>query len=403
MTPFEFAPAQPKACDTMAAYRVPVVLMILLSVQSAAAQSLDVDVTLIKKLVMQWNDAHASGGHDAFNSLYADSVFYYGSTLPRTRCLANKRLTLEESGKFTQSIKNELFLTGYSNGLIRCDFVTIISRGNSESQQWNYLLINDLNDEYVIVAESNQASDIVDYPYYDRKASVRDVPRMQKVSNHSGYSTLKIIVDVTLLIASIALAVIILLIVFRKWAAYRERDPSRRKIKRKRLTHFSSAARGEFEFKQERHFDNKGEIGLAFEKYIVKRFTPRYFTLLDWRSDKFHDGIYAKSIRYPDLVYEYKLERFVRNFSVECKFRGSPKNDVVSLMNEEKYRVYEEYHKTQTPVYIALGLGGRPFDPRRLFLIPFMNVKPEMTVSELKRYEKLRHDFYYDIESDRLR
>src|SRR5690606_35949460 len=112
--------------------------------------------------------------------------------------------------------------------------------------------------------------------------------------------------------------------------------------------------------------------------------------------------IYAKSIRDPDLVYEFRFRGAVRKFAVECKFRSRLFNDSVTLMDEEKYNIYKAYHENTAPVYIVLGLGGEPYNPEKLYLIPFANVKPEMHLLDLARWQKIRREFFYDLERERL-
>ena len=55
----------------------------------------------------------------------------------------------------------------------------------------------------------------------------------------------------------------------------------------------------EFDKKIEKD-DNKVK-GDNFEKFVVKKFDKKYFTIQEWRSDKYTDGIYAVSNHFPDL------------------------------------------------------------------------------------------------------
>jgi hypothetical protein len=76
-------------------------------------------------------------------------------------------------------------------------------------------------------------------------------------------------------------------------------------------------------------------------------------------------------------------------------------NNTVKLMTEDKYRIYQAFHKTKMPVYIALGVGGRPNRPKEVYLIPFDHVKLVMTMEEIFKYWQ-RRPFSYDINRDRL-
>jgi hypothetical protein len=53
------------------------------------------------------------------------------------------------------------------------------------------------------------------------------------------------------------------------------------------------------------------------------------------------------------------------------------------------------------PVYVALGVAGKPNRPKEVYLVPFDDVKPVMTMDELFKYWQ-RRPFSYDIHKDRL-
>ena len=46
--------------------------------------------------------------------------------------------------------------------------------------------------------------------------------------------------------------------------------------------------------------DDCHKKGLEFEEYVVSRFSRKYFSLNEWRSDKFSNDVYPESNTYPD-------------------------------------------------------------------------------------------------------
>jgi uncharacterized tellurite resistance protein B-like protein len=56
------------------------------------------------------------------------------------------------------------------------------------------------------------------------------------------------------------------------------------------------------------------EKGLRFEKYVVHRFDLRYHKIKEWRGDKFTNGIYAESSKYPDIEVELNLSAYSAPF-----------------------------------------------------------------------------------------
>ena len=60
---------------------------------------------------------------------------------------------------------------------------------------------------------------------------------------------------------------------------------------------------------QQDDFDENKAKGDAFEKFVVKNFDRKYFTLQEWRSDKYVDGIYAVSNHFPDLEVTFTFRK----------------------------------------------------------------------------------------------
>ncbi len=64
----------------------------------------------------------------------------------------------------------------------------------------------------------------------------------------------------------------------------------------------SSSSQSNLEESNSDHLSDSQKKGEEFEKFIVKKFNKEYFTLKEWTSDKYIDGIYAESTRNPDIV-----------------------------------------------------------------------------------------------------
>jgi hypothetical protein len=88
-------------------------------------------------------------------------------------------------------------------------------------------------------------------------------------------------------------------------------------------------------------------------------------------------------------------ESYPLNVNIGKLFDGA-----IQMIDERKYRDYETYHWNEMPVYSALGCGGVPGKPAELHLIPFQEVKLEMSSIELLKYGNPK--FFYDTGSDRL-
>lgn len=143
---------------------------------------------------------------------------------------------------------------------------------------------------------------------------------------------------------------------------------------------------------EEPQSDDAKKKGDAFEQFITTKFPRQYYRLEEWRSDKGYVGVYAEGNKKPDL--EYTLKKGNQRFAIECKFRSNVYDDFVVIAKDGQLERYKGYSQSQRlPVFIALGLGGAPENPTRIFVIPVDKLSNK-TVN-LKYYS------HYEIHSDR--
>ena len=62
--------------------------------------------------------------------------------------------------------------------------------------------------------------------------------------------------------------------------------------------------------------DKNKEKGNDFEAFIVRKFSKKYFELLDWAGDKYVDGIYAATTTQPDLKKSLYISYSLKYFQV---------------------------------------------------------------------------------------
>jgi hypothetical protein len=360
------------------------------------AQELEVDVHRVRDLVSEWNKAHTINTVGNLSLLYSDTVDYYGSKLRRRTCIAMKRAFLEKQKDFVQVLTNELVLSGYDNGAIRCDFVKKVSHQNRTVDYRSYLIVKRIDGNYLIVGESDWITDrnIKHEPDLGTRVTIKEVqfPLIGEKSKRN-------LATIVILSALLVCGLVGFIFLFRN-----QKSPNITKTPEP-LVSQAPVPTATLDLPSKAAAENKEyEKGLAFENYIVEQFARNkdFFTLLEWRSDKFYKGIFPESNRDPDLVYQFASKDFVRTFSVECKYRsGMLFNNTINLMTEDKYRIYQTFHRTKMPVYIALGVGGRPNRPKEIYLIPFDYVKPVMAMDEVFKYWQ-RRPFSYDVNKDRL-
>ena len=129
--------------------------------------------------------------------------------------------------------------------------------------------------------------------------------------------------------------------------------------------------------------------------------------MIEWRSDKITGSIYPKSSKNPDLEFEFKFGELKRRFAIECKYQRSLFQGAFSFESSQldNYRNFAEDKKT--PVYMALGLGGSPGMPDKLFIMPlkFLGNRDKIDYDQLVQFHKDpgRVKFFYDLETSDLR
>lgn len=162
------------------------------------------------------------------------------------------------------------------------------------------------------------------------------------------------------------------------------------------------------EIPETKHDENKAK-GDAFERFVVKRFTPKYFTLQEWRSDKYVDGVYAVSNHFPDLevCFEYKTKGVRESFAIECKWRKNYYKNGIEWAQNYQIRNYKEYaEKLKIPVFVVIGVGGEPDKPQEVFIVPLSNLKDNViSQTELMKYRKedAGGHFFWDYDRNELR
>ena len=156
-------------------------------------------------------------------------------------------------------------------------------------------------------------------------------------------------------------------------------------------------------------FDENKAKGDAFEKFVVKNFNQKYFTLQEWRSDKYVDGIYAVSNHFPDLevIFNFKEKGVKEAFAIECKWRKNYFKNEIEWAKDYQIKNYKEYaDKLNIPVFVVIGVGGEPEKPNELFIVPLPKMKVNViTKSELANYKKDLSEsrFFWEYEKNILR
>lgn len=139
-----------------------------------------------------------------------------------------------------------------------------------------------------------------------------------------------------------------------------------------------------------RYYDRYGK-GHRFEEYVATLFPAHHWVVVD-RTRDFSKALnrFVESDTNPDFMFrEVKTEKLL---AVECKFRSYLYKGGISWDRQkgERYHAYGAKHGV--PVFVAIGLGGNPRSPERLFMCPLEKLNnfanPVVPLEEFAKYEK---------------
>ena len=362
----------------------------------------------IQAVVYKWNELHNTRDVAEFKRLYAADVLFYGRYRSRQTCYNQKRKFLTPD--FHQEIISPVVLTYYSSGTIKCSFTKEVTFKNIVKKHKCYLLVKKgENGGYYVTGESDLVTDkklnvqlnlgeelsstgsnkgkyiafgvlvamvAGGFAYYKRKR------RQQPLSDY--------VVPIEPIVEAPVAAVV------------HESQPvlSEKEMMEKVKAAVIEDLKGSFP--EEHPSKKKGD---DFEKYVVDRFNEKYYKLIDWRSDKIHNGKFAASNMHPDMVFYYKSKQQKARLAVECKWRAAFLNGKIEWAKDYQLRNYKQYQKEQgIPVFVIIGIGGQASEPETLYIVPLKDIyNTILTPKQLAKYKREQEgDFYYKAREQKL-
>ncbi|MBS1597702.1 MAG: hypothetical protein JST75_05725 [Bacteroidetes bacterium] len=135
------------------------------------------------------------------------------------------------------------------------------------------------------------------------------------------------------------------------------------------------------------------EQDYLFEQWVVGKFPPSQYCLIDWRSDKRAGDIYPRSNQKPDLVFSARQAGKKDYFAIECKWKEVIKGQSWEWAKSEQRNQYHEFaDKMLMPVFIIAGIGGTPDHPAEVYIIPLTEIEKSIRLSQKKLVQYRRSD-----------
>jgi hypothetical protein len=311
------------------------------------------------------------------HDLYHNSVIFYGTSRNKNYVLKAKERFFKKH--FEQEIISEIDIKRYKSGIIKCEFTKRTKSGNVINEHLSYLLLKKENNNYFITSESDYLTD-----------------KNKNINLELG----ELLADDKTLSRNIL--VFLSIIVAALWF-YIKRGKNQKSVvsineSKPNLEHTTTFG------------DNitAYDVGLEFEKFISQRFDRNSFELVEWRGDKYHEGVYAKSNQYPDMEWVLNHQFAKKSkFAIECKYRKTTDiNSSVELCKDYQLNNYKEFEKNKNmPVFIVLGIGGTPTNPEELYIIPLRILNN--AIINLKSFKKFKKrnplgTFFYNWKQQEL-
>lgn len=142
------------------------------------------------------------------------------------------------------------------------------------------------------------------------------------------------------------------------------------------------------------------EKGMLFEQFVRQLFNEQNFNLTKWRkAEKLEDKILLDDCVNPDLELIFSRHKS-HPFAVECKWRKAFISGQINWATRNQISSYKNFeNRRRMPVFIAIGIGGEPSMPERLYVTPLCNIEMQTEVyeSDLIPYKrKPTRKFFYD-------
>jgi LPXTG-motif cell wall-anchored protein len=355
----------------------------------------------ITNLVYKWNELHNTRETTVFKEMYAPSVLYYGKYKSRQACFQTKNQFLTPD--FKQDIVSPVSLAYYSSGIVKCSFKKRVTYKNLIKKHDCYLLVKQENGQWFITGESDVVT--------DKNLNVRLDLGEELVS--TGISKTPFVT------AGIAVLALSGFLIYRRKQKKKDQDISFEPVvemvpkesiasssqsiivieTEKLVATVKQAVLQEINtsIKEAPKELTEAEKGKAFENYVVSRFTQEYFELKEWRSDKYHEGVYATSSQLPDLEYHFKTRSQFAKFAVECKWRAELFKGRVDWAKSYQLSNYRDYErKRNIPVFVVIGIGGTPENPQSVYVIPLRDIRSNvLTEHQLKQYYRYNQGNFF--------
>lgn len=109
-------------------------------------------------LVQQWNTAHDSKNVGQFETLFDDTVLFYGKPESKAKCISRKMALLKKFPDFKQTV-GTLTIEKQTDGSVKCHFLKTVTFNGKNEDYPSYLIFKRYGTNWKIITESDLITD----------------------------------------------------------------------------------------------------------------------------------------------------------------------------------------------------------------------------------------------------
>lgn len=347
-----------------------------------------------------WNKLNTEQNIKDLEKMYTESVIGYGVKSSASKFMEAKAKFFKWAESFTQTIVSDFTIKKYKEGQVVCEFEKQITYKGKTKNYPSYLVFKKQGGDYLIEEEGDAITD-ANTGHKLQLGELKSIDSIALDDIRTTSFTLPVIIGVSLIL------LLGFLVFFYRRNHLRSKKVIRTQQLHAKLNDEQSHCAGQKTYTEPKSDQViQKEKGDQFEKFILRSFNPKYFKLIDWTGDKGVDGIYAISNQNPDLLMQLNLNEGPYQFAVECKWRTKlPDNDKIEICSSDQLDRYKAYGKrNKIEVFLALGVGGKPEFPERLYVVPLRDASHPVVKSHfIEKYRKEPGSFFfYNVSSATL-
>jgi hypothetical protein len=371
---------------------------------TAVSQELTIHTKEIELLIEEWNILHNGHIPDGFKNIYAEQILFYTEQMPRTKAIRLKKKLFARKPDYRQRIHPDIQYTGYTSGIIKCQFTKDVWEKSKWKPYPSYLLVKYEQERHWIVGESDLPTDHnLSYKLeLGKEAELKILPEKiasikkdsVKESAMTGKNPYTMLLRSKEMITVPKRYIFFLIILLISGGLLIFLSESVRVRKKKRKSKIEKKVDAKTRVNQEIQkkvmiepfvlIENQLKQS-AFKTFVLSLLDPVYFTYIKARENVITPGNPMENDIEPLLEFQLKNNQAgPKTFAIQTLYREDTGETDVELFSERRLRFNNQFER-EIDLYYVVGVGGPPEHPNDLYLLPSQQVKTMFLSKETLR------------------